>query len=110
MVKYVLISIFIVIALLGLSEFLHIIKMRFSAPLEKAFTCCVLFLTDDMPERQIAFAAEQRMWLGKTYADKIIAVENDISEENLDRCRIYAKENDVILCGFDELSFYLKGA
>ena len=63
-----------------------------------------------MPERQIAFAAEQRMWLGKTYADKIIAVENDISEENLDRCRIYAKENDVILCGFDELSFYLKGA
>ena len=89
MIKYILILGGICFSMLGLAEFLHGLKAKILSPGKKGVTYAVIFLNGDDPAGQIAFAAEQRIWL----------------EENDDAlCRETAVKYGVIYCRADELA------
>lgn len=102
MIWYILSAICIIFALFGLSELLHLIKLRFVSG-KKAATYSVLLLSDNDPDRQIAYAGEQRTWLGKAYADHIIAVNSGLCEEDDRLCRETADKYCIDYCTADKL-------
>ena len=105
--KYILFAIVIILAMLGLSEFLHGLILFLTAPKKSGVTYSVLLLDGEKPEEQISFAAEQRAWMGKSYADQIIALDMGLSEEKKARCEDAAKRRRVIFCDVDELKSYI---
>ncbi len=107
-IKYIIFGIFLIFAMLGLSELIHIVKTRLKSNGKKALTYSVLFLSGDNPERQLAFAAEQQLWLGKTYSDYIIAVNSGLDEENDKLCRTTAEKYGATYCTASELAEKIK--
>lgn len=104
--KYILFSVLLILAMLGLAEFLHGLVLLFTAPKKSGVTYSVLALNDENPEAQIGFAAEQRAWMGCSYADHIIALDVGLSEENRARCRDAARRHRMIFCNAEELKTY----
>ena len=102
MIRYILSAICIIFALFGLSELLHLIKLRFVSG-KKAATYSVLLLSDNDPDRQIAYAGEQWTWLGKAYADHIIAVNSGLSASDDKLCRETADKYCIDYCTADRL-------
>lgn len=104
MVKYILFAIMLCLAMLGLAEFLHGLKIRFTAPSKRAVTYSLVFLSGDNPERQILSAAEQRLWLGEAYCDHIIAVNTGLNDDSDRACRYIAEKYGIDYCTPDELN------
>lgn len=104
MIKYILTALCICFSMLGLAEFLHGIKNKILSSGKKAVTYAVVFLSGGSPEEQIAYAAEQRIWLGNGYADQIIAVNTGLSENEDLQCRAAAEKYGVIYCSAEELA------
>ena len=87
-----------VFALLGVAELFHGIRLYYLSPKKHAKTFSVIFLDYGHAEQQIKYSVEQLLWLGKSYADKIVAViGSDLDGENLSACRETAKSHGVIL-------------
>lgn len=104
MIKYILFAIMLCLAMLGLAEFLHGLKIRFTEPSKRAVTYSVVFLSGDNPERQIILAAEQRLWLGGAYCDYIIAVNTADKDDNDAACRYIAEKYGIDYCTPKELN------
>ena len=103
MIKYILILGGICFSMLGLAEFLHGLKTKILSSGKRGVTYAVLFLTGDNPEGQIAFVAEQRIWLGNGYADHIIAVNSGLSASDDRLCRETADKYCIDYCTADRL-------
>ena len=104
MVKYILLAIMLCLSMLGLAEFLHGLKIRLTAPGKRAATYLLVFLSEDNAERQIMSVAEQRLWLGGDYCDRIIAVNTGLSDESDRACRYIAEKYGIYYCTPDELN------
>lgn len=104
MVKYILYAVVLLLALSGLAEVLNWLKCRLIAPKKKAHTCSVLYLTDDDARQQMIFAAEQRLWHGKGYADDMIAVGDGLESSTEKACRFIAEKYGIVYCRRAELS------
>ena len=104
--KYILFAVLLILAMLGLAEFLHGLVLFLTAPKKSGVTYAVLALSEQDPETQISFAAEQRAWMGSSYADGIIALDLGLSEEKRKRSMDAAKRHHVIFCDAEELKSY----
>ncbi len=93
--------------MLGLAEFLHGLKLRLKAPEKRALTYLILSLDENCPEQQIAYAAEQRVWLGCAYADQIIALNDGLNAEHRLCCAEAAKRYGVVFCAANEVTRFL---
>lgn len=91
------------LALFGLSELLHEIRLCFAASPECLKPFLVLFLKEKTAEEQLRFAVLQRKWYGDGYAEKIFAVCDGLTEETRETCRQICTENRLILCSTEQL-------
>lgn len=80
--KIVLMLLCVVFAVLGLSEFLHIIKLFFIFPKRKLCAHIVVNLQNETAQKQILYICEQYFWHGKSFADFIVFNANSLNEEN----------------------------
>ncbi len=103
-VEYIVYAAALCLSMLGLAELIHMIKTGLASSGKKASTYSVVFLSGGSPERQIEFAARQRLWLGKAYSDYIIAVNTGIDAESDRECRCAAEKYGVEYLTPDELS------
>ncbi len=108
MVGYILTAICLCLSMLGLAEFLHAVKIRLLNIGKRGLMYSVIFLRPTLPERQIAFAAEQRLWLGGSFADTVIAVSDGLSAEGEAACKAAAEKYGIILCNAKELAEVLE--
>ena len=92
LIRYIIIATLLCLSMLGLAELLHGIKIRLTAPRHRALTYSVVFLSGDDPEEQLLFAVGQKMWLGSSYSDYIIAVNNGLDEKGDKACRYIAEK------------------
>lgn len=83
------------LAVLGLSDIIHSIVLRFyySKKNKGKVMCCIL--KGEIADIQLRYVIEQYNWMGEKYADKIIAVDcvNDLTVAN--RCRDIANAYDI---------------
>lgn len=104
--KYIIAAGVLCLALLGLTELLHMLKLLLIKPEKRAIVYSLIILHGDTPERQLLPAIEQRLWLGGDYCDHIIAV--DISSVDDGECRSLAEKYGVIYCTGDSLNNTLR--
>lgn len=102
-IKYIAMAVVLLLAVLGLSELMHGINLRITAPRRRAVTYSVVFLTDEDAEQQLSFAVEQQRWLGRAYSDYIIAVNNGLSEKSDKACRYISGKYGADYCTLYEL-------
>lgn len=102
-IKYIAFAIVFCLSILGLSELMHGINLRITAPRRKAVTYSVVFLTDADAEQQLSFSIEQQRWFGKAYSDYIIAVNSGLNENSDKACRYIAEKYGVDYCTLYEL-------
>lgn len=104
MIESVLLAIGIILAVSGLCELIHTIRLAFLIPKKGRRGIMVIWLKSGIAAQQLKFADEQVLWYGNTYADHIIAVTSELSEEELNECRILTADNDIILCPSETLA------
>ncbi|MGN0493582.1 MAG: hypothetical protein ACI4F7_08045 [Acutalibacteraceae bacterium] len=95
LIRYIIITLLLCLSMLGLAELLHGIKLRLTAPRRKALTYSVVLLSGNDPEEQLLFAVQQKMWLGSSYSDYIIAVNNGLDKKRDKACRYIAEKYGV---------------
>lgn len=82
----ILAFIFLVLFIFGLCEFLHWIYLIFIFPKRKMNSTMVVMLDKETAIRQIIFAGEQLRWLGDKYAERVLIVAENFSNELLFEC------------------------
>ena len=108
MIKIILIIHFGIMALLGLTEMFHAVKLIFISPDESAQSYSVIVLTAGCAAEQLRYAYEQRLWLGSAYADDIIAVVSNLDNDEISECTSFAEDRGIILCK-DDLNEQIMG-
>ena len=103
MIKAVLLIVAIHLAILGLAELIHGIWLILITPRRAVKSFAVIWLVDGYAEQQLRFAAEQARWLGYNYAENVIAVNSDLSEENFRNCKYIAERNNILFCPAEDL-------
>ncbi len=81
-----LFCVFLLLSIFGLCEFLHFLKLLLIFPKRKMYSTLVVMLKEDVAVRQTVFAGEQLRWLGNKYADRVIIVSENLSEETVNEC------------------------
>ena len=76
-----------VLSLLGLSELVHMLSLFILKPRQRAKTVLVLMPTENYAEEQIQSALQQMSWYGKSYADYLTVLTDNLSEESKTRCK-----------------------
>lgn len=97
-IKFILFLVVLVLSMLGLAELIHTVKLKIMASNKRGITYSVLLLSDESPESQLMFAAEQQLWHGSFYADYLIAVNTGLSDKNDKACKFIADKYGVTYC------------
>ena len=100
---------FLVPAMLGLAEIIHFAKVYIMLPRRRASKYLLVFLNDQNTLRQLWCLLEEYKWSGKKYAEKIIAVNMGLDEEDYNKALRVNNKDYLILCRFDELQKVLVG-
>lgn len=103
MVEFILYSFGLVLCILGLAEVLHSVKLFLVTSRQKRLTYSVIILSNNNYSQQLRYVYEQHRWLGKKYADYIIAINDFLDVSNRDSALQKAKANGIIVCSFKEL-------
>ncbi len=98
MIKSVLIVVCVLLAVSGLCEFIHTIRVAFCIPKKGRRGVMVVWLKPGICTQQIRFVSQQIEWYGSAYADHIIAVTSEVGDEELTECRALTENTDIILC------------
>lgn len=97
-----------VLAIGGLCEGMHAIRLFGIMNPKKNPMICVVPLKSEMSASQLNFAAEQQNWLGEDFAKYIIALTDGIEDKELECCKLAADDKGIILCSSNELSRIIK--
>lgn len=98
MIEIVLISIVAIFSVLGICELIHAVRLFFIVPKRRYYNYSLIYLKKGKALKQLKFAIEQRKWFGDTYAEFIIAVYDNLNDEELNYCSSLAKYYDVVIC------------
>ena len=99
MIKAILLTAVALLAIAGLCEFLHSLRIFFILPERPYHNFGIVFLKNNKAVRQLKFAVEQRKWMGVHYCEHIVAVYDDgLEYSQLEMCRDMAGKNDVLIC------------
>lgn len=97
-----------VLALLGLSEFVHIIISAVLRPKVPVKNYLITVLSAEAPEQQLMLNIQQMHWYGKKYAGTLIAVTDELSVETETLCRSRFKGDSVLFTKRDNIGEILK--
>lgn len=103
LIKTVLLVCLVVLAVSGICEIIHSVRLILIRPSRRSGAVCVIWLKKGSAVSQLRFVCEQLRWWGKDFAEHIIAVSSDISGEELETCMKTAAESLVTLCPSDVL-------
>ncbi len=107
MVEIILAFLFLIPAMLGLAELLHIFKMYILKPSDPVICYKTIILTNDNPLSQMFYEIEKYTWHGKSSGANLIFLSSFLDDENSAECRIAAESRGFIFCTAEELKEYL---
>lgn len=106
MVEFLLLFVTLLLAILGLSELIHMLKIKITYPTKKNKNYILIILTKENATEQIKYIADKLQWSGKNYADGVFAIYND--EVDLNSCYDLVSRYNIMLCSPEELALLLK--
>ena len=84
--KFLLFFVCILLAIFGLCEILHNFKLWLIFPKRDINSTLVVFLNEQTATEQMVFVGEQFLWLGQKFANRVIAVAENFSDQTLSDC------------------------
>ncbi|MCQ2455545.1 MAG: hypothetical protein MJ090_05350 [Clostridia bacterium] len=103
----ILLIILFVFAIIGLTEFIHSLAYSLiSSQLDK--TAVVIKLCEKTATEQLQAVLFEHNWFGSSYAKRVIAVFDDLSQETLDLCNDLARETDIIIVPTESVKNVIK--
>ncbi len=88
---------FCLFCILGITEFIHGLKLKLLAVERSQNNANLIVLNDDTALGQLSFAYSQMRWSGNDFCNVIIAVTDNLSKETLELCRAYSKKRRIVL-------------
>lgn len=110
MIKMILITLSAVLAVLGLSEVIHAIRLLVLAPKKHPQTVTVVRLSGDEPLRQLHYAGNALTWNETSAENAKLAVCSLPAGKLLEECRETAERYDILLCSENELLHYFENS
>ncbi len=104
MAEIIFIIIFAVPAILGISEIIHSLRLWLVSSKSSGEKVLVLVPDDEGFSKQILGAFEESKWCGNRLANKIVVVDDLLSEENKKECREITSKLGLEICNISELS------
>ena len=106
--EIIFIILILVPAVLGLAECIHFLKriLLFSGKNPKVFA--VVVLDDSDFELQLASVYEKLCWAGNRYAQTIVALDDNLSDENKVICRGIFNKKGITVCNGSQLEQMIK--
>ena len=97
MVKGILIASLLVLAVAGICEIIHLIRLYLVSDGKKNINYALVFLRSGRAVNQLQFMYEQLLWQGGSYADTIIGIDYGLSEEERKLCYEYSRQKNIII-------------
>lgn len=94
---FLLISV-ILFSVMGICEFIYILRMFFYYPNTRSNDYLIIVLKSGYALKQLNYVWQKLRWHGDSFATGIIAVTDDIKENELLDCNIFIKSKNIILC------------
>ena len=98
---------FLIPAMLGLSEILHILKLYILKPKKAMISYKIVILTNDTAVENMRYAIEQYLWQAERNGFNLIFVNSLLDKENFLACKEIAKRYEVGFYSKKELEEYL---
>ena len=93
----VLLIIFLLFAVVGICEFVYILKMMLYFPKIRVRHYSLVILKSGYALRQLSYMWQKIKWHGDSFALGIIAVTDDIDEAEYFDCKKFAEQKNIIL-------------
>ncbi len=87
MIEAFLFIVTVLLAIVGLGELMHWISYIILKPKVKPHIQLIVYLNEQDAEQQLRSVIEELRWHGKRYADSLVAVTGDLSDEKKIICR-----------------------
>lgn len=98
MVKAILLTVFVLFAVVGICEILYIIKMLFYYPGIRFNSYIIIVLKKESALKQLNYVWQKIKWHGDSFASGIIAVTDYIDDNELADCKKFIINKNVVLC------------
>lgn len=98
MIKGVFIVIVLLLSVSGLCDIIHTLRIWLFSSKRPRNNICVIYLKAEKAVSQLKFIREQYRWCGTDFAEYIIAVTDDLNQENIDALRDMFEDSGFIFC------------
>lgn len=104
MVKSILLTILVFFAVWGICELIYRCKILVYHPDEKFKTYIFVLLKSRCALEQLRYLWEKIRWCGDEFTNGIIAITDEINEEELKSCEEFNCDKNIILCSSEDLT------
>jgi len=108
MAEIIFISLILVLAVFGLAEVIHNVKLWILSPIKENNTFLVAVPDDNTYSEYILNLSQSRAWHGKRLAKKVIFIKDKLKAENREACDLSAVKLDGVACFFENLADNIK--
>ena len=104
MVKLLLLLFLIIFAVAGVCDFIYILRMLFFCPFVRVQNYLFIVLKKGNALKQLNYMWQKIKWYGDEMAIGIIAIIDDIENDELIDCNKFVDKKNIVLCNNDSLS------
>ena len=97
MVKGFLMATLLVLAVAGICEIIHLIRLHLVSDGKKNTNYALVFLRNGRALCQLRYAYEQFLWQGNGYADTIIGIDYELTDDERKLCYEYSRKKNIII-------------
>lgn len=103
MIKLFLLLPFTVFCVAGICDFLHFFKMKVLKPQATSKNYTVIVLEGDCALNQLVFLWQKIIWYGTEFSFGIIAITDNLTNNQLDRCKKFSVNKNIVLTDYENL-------
>lgn len=100
--KILLTFVLIILAMSGLAEFMHFLKVRILAPKRPDVLYTVIVLKGNAPQEQLKNLILNFFWHGQKKYGSVVAINDFLNEVDYTNCRELALKNEIIFTSFED--------
>lgn len=104
MVEMLLLGLFTVFFIVGISEFVFLIRLIFYHPNAKTECYAVVVLKKDFALKQLNYIWQKMRWHGDNFAVGIIAITDNLDYNEISDCDTFIKDKNIFLSNSNSIA------
>ncbi|MBR4911162.1 MAG: hypothetical protein IKZ47_07595 [Clostridia bacterium] len=104
MIKTIILTLAVTFSALGICDFLHTLRSTLLLPDVKTNKYSVLFLKHGHALSQLRFISFKLRWYGGEFADRVLAISDDLDPAEIALCEKYSYGSSIRICSLCDIS------